>query len=243
MSRLLVSSFVLALVAWTLPAQGQTPGVDTLTAPLSPASEVPPITDLNAGGDGIVRIHTQLASDGVLSGATVEFRLDYILSNEQVISAMHIHSGVAGENGPVVVDSEFGDPVIAGPGTGTELRTVTITDPAVLDTIGQILANPAGFYFNVHSEQFPNGFARGQLQQPSESELDLIQDLKVGQSALSGQLTQMQELIERIAVRVGVIPNVPDATPPPVEEPPSEEPPVEEPPAEEPPAEEPPPAA
>ena len=33
-------------------------------------------------------------------------------------------------------------------------------DPALYD---QIAANPAGFYVNVHTGQFPNGAMRGQL--------------------------------------------------------------------------------
>ena len=48
------------------------------------------------------------------------------------------------------------------PATGTSSGCLT----ANADLVHEILANPAGFYVNVHNAQFPGGAVRGQLIQP-----------------------------------------------------------------------------
>jgi hypothetical protein len=70
-------------------------------------------------------------------------------------TAMHIHSGAAGESGGVVValnvDSKLGEGALTG--------TVD-ADPA---TVGQILAAPENFYVNIHTGEFRGGAVRAQL--------------------------------------------------------------------------------
>jgi hypothetical protein len=65
---------------------------------------------------------------------------------------MHIHRGAAGANGPVVVPLDESK-------TNGE-RTCTTADAAV---ISAIVGNPGGYYFNLHTQQFPDGAVRGQL--------------------------------------------------------------------------------
>jgi hypothetical protein len=60
----------------------------------------------------------------------------------------HIHRGAAGTNGPVVVDF------------GGQLFGCVAAAQALID---EIAGNPAGFYVNVHSSEFPGGAIRGQL--------------------------------------------------------------------------------
>jgi hypothetical protein len=66
--------------------------------------------------------------------------------------AMHIHKGAAGVNGPVVIPF---DAKKIGAG-----KTCVQAAPAL---VGQIVANPSGYYFNVHTPAFPAGAVRGQL--------------------------------------------------------------------------------
>lgn len=69
----------------------------------------------------------------------------------------HIHRGAFGANGPVVV------PLFTTPIPSTVFAvsgTVTGLDPALVD---QIRTNPAGFFANLHSAEFPEGATRGQL--------------------------------------------------------------------------------
>jgi hypothetical protein len=60
----------------------------------------------------------------------------------------HIHEGAAGEEGNVVIDFN------------AQLETC-VTAPLV--TRNAIIANPAGFYANLHTNKFPNGAVRDQL--------------------------------------------------------------------------------
>lgn len=67
--------------------------------------------------------------------------------------AMHIHKGVAGANGPVVVPL---DPTRIGAG-----KTCIAVAAALL---ADIAAYPGGYYFNAHTAAYPAGALRGQLE-------------------------------------------------------------------------------
>lgn len=68
-------------------------------------------------------------------------------------SAAHIHKGAAGASGPPVV------PMKAPDASGKSAGCATADAAVVKD----ILANPAGYYVNVHNAEFPGGAIRGQL--------------------------------------------------------------------------------
>lgn len=65
------------------------------------------------------------------------------------VTAAHVHTGAAGANGPPVV-------------------TIAVADDECIaaepDVLRPIVANPAGYYVNVHTAAFPAGAIRGQLQ-------------------------------------------------------------------------------
>ncbi len=80
-------------------------------------------------------------------------------------TAAHIHKGAKGTNGPVVAN-------LAAPGDGNAADCLTEGEPgkfvvgadgAFLATVAEILANPKGFYVNVHNAEYPGGAIRGQL--------------------------------------------------------------------------------
>jgi hypothetical protein len=66
--------------------------------------------------------------------------------------AMHIHQAAAGVNGSVVV-----------PLDATKINAGASCATASAALAAQIAANPAGFYFNIHTPGFPAGAIRGQL--------------------------------------------------------------------------------
>ena len=72
------------------------------------------------------------------------------------VTASHIHVGAAGTNGPIV-EPFFGS---GTPSTDTMFQGCV---PIAQDLALQILANPAGYYVNVHTTEFPAGAIRGQL--------------------------------------------------------------------------------
>ena len=75
--------------------------------------------------------------------------------NINPVTQSHIHIGAEGESGDVVV------PLDVDGFTGTSEGCIEpMEDAAVLQ---QILDNPAGYYVNLHTEDFPAGAIRGQL--------------------------------------------------------------------------------
>jgi len=134
------------------------------TATLSPASENPPIVGAEASGSGTATITFDVTKDagGNVTASTATFAVTLTgFPAGTPINAAHIHPGAVGVNGGVLLSTALapGEVVLAA-GSGSFTKIVTGVDPAVTQNI---LNNPAGFYFNVHSAVNPGGVARGQL--------------------------------------------------------------------------------
>jgi hypothetical protein len=134
-------------------------------ATLSPANEVPPVTNAEAGGTGGATISMYLTRDnaGVLTNVTMDFQANLTgFPAGTTLQMAHIHRGVVGQVGLIVVDTGLtpGDLVTLATGSGgfTKLGIAIPTDLAQ-----EILNVPSTFYFNVHSVLNPTGVARGQL--------------------------------------------------------------------------------
>lgn len=121
---------------------------------LSPASEVPPIGNAESSGRGAV----QVSFEGTT--ARFYFQLTGFPGNTTVVGA-HIHPGVAGVNGPVILSTGVVATAPVALSSGTIEFTASVPVDAAL--VQSIANNPSGFYFNVHSPLNPGGFARGQL--------------------------------------------------------------------------------
>jgi hypothetical protein len=135
------------------------------TASLAASNEVPPIANAEstAAGDVTVTITPTRDASNAITGGTVAMNFTMRnLTAASTIRAAHIHTGAAGVNGGIIVDSGLtAATAIATPaGTAGFERTNITADAA---TINNIVSNPAGFYFNVHTALNPGGVARGQL--------------------------------------------------------------------------------
>jgi len=145
-----------------------TPAVDDThfqyKATLLPANEVPAIAGAESVGSGVATIDFALTRDaaGAITAGTANFRVDVTgFPATTEIRLAHIHPGAAGVNGSVLVD------------TGTAAGQVVLTNGAVtfsrLNIVmtavqaTQIVNNPPGYYFNVHTAANPGGVMRGQL--------------------------------------------------------------------------------
>jgi putative cell wall-binding protein len=109
-------------------------------------AEVPGPGDPNGGGFGFV-LSTDTPNQLCIGMAVFGFGSDP--------TAAHIHDGDTGVSGPVVVP-------LATPASGDFSESIDCY--AVASALAtDIIAHPAGYYINVHTSQFPNGAARGQL--------------------------------------------------------------------------------
>jgi hypothetical protein len=170
-SRLSLSALALGLTLAAFGCGKDNPATPTaapdpkFTATLLPSNEVPAVTNADASGSGTVTItmHNTKDASGNITASTADFTFNLTgFPAGTVLTAAHIHPGAAGSNGNPVWNLALvsGANVLTnGSGTVT-VNGVTPTDIAVAQ---QILNNPAGFYFNVHTTINTGGAARGQL--------------------------------------------------------------------------------
>lgn len=132
-------------------AQGQTPDKPALFAVLLGGNEVAAGGQANAGDTNAVGSASVLFDN---NGTTLCFSI--IVNNIDAPTMAHIHRGLAGINGPIVVTLTH--PLTGNPGASSDC--IDNVD-AALGT--EIRGNPGRFYINVHTTAFPNGALRGQL--------------------------------------------------------------------------------
>ncbi len=135
-----LATVLLGLLALPLAASAQT---ETYTSTLSGANEVPTPNASTATGSATVTVTTATRAftvSGSYTGLT------------GTISGSHIHTGVAGANGPVIVGLTN-----TGGSTGTLSASGTFSEAQ----FSALKAN--GLYVNVHSTSFGGGEIRDQL--------------------------------------------------------------------------------
>lgn len=133
----------------------------TFTAQLLPSLETPPITGPESVVSGSVTItFVTTPATGTVTSAigTAVVNLSNFPAGSQVILA-HIHTGALGVKGGVLIPFiPSGVPLaVTGSGTFTQTANISGTDAT------NIMANPGGFYFNVHTALNGGGVMRGQL--------------------------------------------------------------------------------
>ncbi len=138
--------------------------LDGSVRPPAPEPQPEPVAQLSASLNGanevgVIGSDTGTAEYGITVGdgqACFEERSQkfiFLREDEFGPTKLHIHRGVAGTNGPVVVD--FTD--IAN---DFQKQGCIAADPALL---AEIAATPSNFYVNYHTISFPDGAVRGQL--------------------------------------------------------------------------------
>jgi hypothetical protein len=141
------------------------PGNDVrLVAGLSPFLEVPPVTNADRTGSGLVEITLHLTRNaaGTITAATADFEVRLTgFPAGTALSAAHIHPGVTGVNGPPAVDTGItAGQIVLTDGSGSFTRNGVVVTPSVAQNLS---LGPHAFYFNVHTPLSPPGAARGQL--------------------------------------------------------------------------------
>jgi hypothetical protein len=143
---------------------GNTNDTVRFTAGLLASNEVPPVTGAEANANGAATITFNLTRDaaGAITGASADFSVNLAgFPAGTAITAAHIHTGAAGQNGSFIVNLGLSPGEITLPnGIGTMTKTVSSVSAATAEAI---INNPAGHYFNAHTQANPGGAARGQL--------------------------------------------------------------------------------
>lgn len=143
---LVVSCFVAGGLNAQTDANASNAGTFTYYAVLLGANE---LTDKSPTGDATAVGFARVIVDSTAN--TVTFML--VDPDLQNIVASHIHESPAGVFGNVVIP--FNLPFTGGVSSGTV--------PGDAAVIAKLIANPSGFYVNVHNTPFPAGATRGQL--------------------------------------------------------------------------------
>lgn len=118
-------------------------------ANLDGGQEVPPV-ETNGSGTGIFELNGNVLSFEVMaSGLTGP------------LSAAHFHNAPAGQDGGVIFD--------LGPFIVEENGDITIEGEWTLDAAEMALLEDGNLYVNLHTQQFPDGEIRGQVE-PLEAE-------------------------------------------------------------------------
>ena len=142
---ILVAALAVLAVSTPAGATGDTTTKCAAFTVLKAGNEVPP-SGSKAFGAAAIRIE----------GTTLSFAVTIANPARESFFAGHIHVGGAGVNGPVVVTLFSGS---------TDRKLIFQAARLQIDatTATAICANPAGYYVNYHTTDFPGGAIRGQL--------------------------------------------------------------------------------
>jgi hypothetical protein len=149
-------------------AQLQRAEVTVLMGNMSPANENPPIPSDVSGVSQAVVIVTRDDSGALTSGQVI-FDINYNFGKPTTVTGFHIHNGLVGVNGPVIISTGLsgGNPlmVTAANGAGTFRKTVEVNmaNPDQVATLNGLLTQPDNYYINMHTVEFGGGLIRDQL--------------------------------------------------------------------------------
>jgi hypothetical protein len=135
-----------------------------------PANETPP-TSINSSATAIILVHEVLDSaTGVLKSGSVEFTVFCKFPAANTVTGLHIHKGAAGVAGGIVIPTDVNATTNAITVDATGASTInkqvqfgTAAGQPDVAIIADLLANPANYYVNIHTTDFPSGAMRSQL--------------------------------------------------------------------------------
>ncbi len=140
---------------------------------MTPENEVPAVQNSNARGIGFLTIINAF-DGGQLVSSEVTFDVDYTgFAAGTQFTGMHVHSGRAGANGPVTIDTTLSraQNIFAGEGGAGKLRytvDANVGAPATANTIYDIWNDPSSAYWNLHTTVNAGGEIRSPLR-PTET--------------------------------------------------------------------------
>ena len=135
-------------------------------AVMLPSNEVP-ANDTKSSGVADIIAHVVRDSSGKITSGTVQFLIRVNFDIDRNASGLHIHSGAAGVNGPVVIGTSLsgGNPLpIKALGDVVNLPVQVNGEGAALTALRGLFDDPSQFYVNIHTTpDYTGGIMRGQL--------------------------------------------------------------------------------
>ncbi|MBI1353663.1 MAG: CHRD domain-containing protein [Acidobacteria bacterium] len=205
---------VLALFSSALPLWSATE-FHHFTAIMSPSAENPVISDKTGAGEAAIGIRLERGADGAITDAVIDFDIQLYLGQAEQLVAMHIHRAGPGANGPIVISSgglDFSTPAIDAEAGDLRIfkQRLASMDPTVLEAVAGILANPGGYYVNIHSTSKRSGLIRGQLQNSPETLISMATQQGADNGEAIDTLTELamtlRTTVNNIARRLGLVP-------------------------------------
>jgi hypothetical protein len=146
----------------TNPSDNNTP---KFTVTMNQANEFPVISNVDGSGSGSATITLHLTRDAAknITAATADFSVTLTgFPAGTSLTGAHIHAGRPGTSGGISINTGLvaGDVVLAN-GAGSFTRNGINISP--VDIAQNIVNDPIGWYFNVHTTVSPGGAVRGQL--------------------------------------------------------------------------------
>ena len=129
---------------------------------LRPGQVVPPASGLKAEGKGNLTLDLTRDATGAITGGNVVFYVNYRFPGAVTITALALHQGARGSNGPVVLDAAIGS-VTDPDGRGNLTKVIGGAPTALLTAL---LSNPHGYYVDVTTTANTAGALRDQLERP-----------------------------------------------------------------------------
>jgi hypothetical protein len=145
---LIIASTVAALslaIVGVVAVNNASAAVTTYTVALNGANEVPPGDMTNYTGNATITIDSVTFQVCVVATLNTQGVTDPVIAN-------HIHQGAVGVAGAIFVP--------LGNMSFPSLNSCVTADAS---TTAAIIANPSGFYYNIHTTMHTGGAARGQL--------------------------------------------------------------------------------
>ena len=141
-----------------------TPTGTRFTAQLRPANENPPVTNADATATGTMTLTLNVVRDSAqqITSATGDFSVTLAtFPANTTLTGAHIHNGRPGVNAPVVVNLNIsGAETTLATGSGTITKTAIPVDAVHAQNM---INDPDGYYFNVHTTINTGGAIRAQL--------------------------------------------------------------------------------
>jgi hypothetical protein len=149
------------------PPPGSTTTPTEFRLDLRTNNERPAITgpEAAATGTAVITIRITRDANNTITAATADFNVQMQgFPAGSVITAAHIHPGDANSTGGILWNTGLasGEAALTN-GAGSFTKTAAFPGTGDINQAAAIVANPAGFYFNVHSQANGPGVLRAQM--------------------------------------------------------------------------------